>query len=171
MEFCQKQEKELVKDWRPSQMVDMEDRGQFPTTSHLYLEHDDCDVEYCCWPPCVSCPGSAPPLCCLAPAAGQLESSLGNSWDISKFLNSFVPNPRCWKTAQRKHQLYSKVLSYYSQTKSKTTDHASYQEGNWLKCMENYLSSAKPAQCSPDSEKYELPNSSTCPNLSVLASD
>lgn len=37
-------------------------------------EHHVHGVEYSCWSARVSCPGSASPQCCLAPAAGQRES-------------------------------------------------------------------------------------------------
>lgn len=39
-----------------------------------YMEHDVHGMEYSCGPAWVSCPGSVPPWCCLAPAAGLLEN-------------------------------------------------------------------------------------------------
>lgn len=54
----------------------IKERGQAPATSHLYIEHDDHGMEHSCWPAYVTCPGSAPSQCYLAPVAGQLESPL-----------------------------------------------------------------------------------------------
>lgn len=56
--------------------VAIKERGQAPATSHLYIEHDDHGMEHSCWSAYVTCPGSAPSQCYLAPVAGQLESPL-----------------------------------------------------------------------------------------------